>query len=91
MNEIETLCEPMSVTELAALMDHIIKEHHPYGFPGKQIKYIDPIVDARDGKCFAIKLRGWGRERVFSTAGAERNAEGSLYQIVHTWLLSPEW
>lgn len=82
---------PMTMTELGELIKHIQAEHSPMDFkPGRRIvKYLHPAIDNRDGKCFAIKLRGYGWEETFHTQNECRDLPESLDQRVRAFLIDP--
>jgi hypothetical protein len=82
----------MTFDEFRALLDHIMDEHHPYDFlKGKRkvVKYVDPHVDMRDGKVFAVTFRGWGWEQLFHTQNECRDLPESLFDRCMAFLDEP--
>jgi len=79
---------PMTLVELGELIRHINAYHSPANSPrGRRVvKYIDPHIDNRDGKCFSIGLRGYGWEQLFHTQNECRDLPESLQQRVLAFL-----
>lgn len=80
----------MTMTELGDLLKHISSDHSPFDpRKGKTVKYVDPHIDMRDFKCFAITLRGFSYEEIFHTQNECSDLPESLYDRVMTWLDTP--
>jgi hypothetical protein len=78
----------MTMQELGDLIKHILTNHGPMTERRgvRWVKYIDPHIDCRDGRCFAIKLRGYGWEQTFHTQNECRDLPESLDQRVRAFL-----
>lgn len=81
------MSKPMSMTELADLLKHI-QDHHSFcqNDHGKHVKYVDPKIDTRDWKCFAITFRGAGTDETFHTQNECRHIPESLYERCMNYL-----
>lgn len=78
------MSQAMSLKELGNLLHLIESNYAPFtknGFTGC-VKYIDPHIDMRNSKCFALTLRGYGWEKVFHTQNECRELPDSLYDRV---------
>jgi len=75
------MSNPMSFAEFQTLLDHIMKEHHPYRRHKdcKGVKYVEPHIDMRDGKVFALTFRGFGWEKTLHTQNECRDLPDSLF------------
>lgn len=82
------MSRPMDFAEFQKLLDHIMKDHHPYhpkkGCKG--VKYVDPHIDIRDGKVFALTFRGFGWEKTLYTQNECRDLPESLFDRCMTLL-----
>lgn len=77
----------MTMTELGDLLRHIHAEHSPFARAGgRAVKYVDPHIDMRDFKCFAITFRGWGSDATFHTQNECRDLPDSLFDRCMAWL-----
>lgn len=78
----------MSFQQAVDLLRLIRDEHSPFNAkPGMRVvKYVDPHFDMRTCHCFAIKLRGYGWERMFHTQNECRDLPDSLYDRVVAFL-----
>lgn len=67
--------------------DLIMKEiwkNHRFARGGRNIKYIDPHWDMRDGKCFAVQFRGlFGDGKIVFD---EKQSERSMFDRIMDWL-----
>jgi hypothetical protein len=72
---------PMDFSEFRTLLNHIMMEHHPYRLHKgrKGVKYVDPHIDMRDGKVFALTFRGFGWEKTLHTQNECRDLPESLF------------
>lgn len=79
---------PMSMQQLGELIKHIREHHSPdtCGVNGKVVKYFHPNIDMRDGKCFSVRLRGYGWEELIHTQNECRGLPESLDQRVRAFL-----
>lgn len=64
------MSKAMTFDELREVLDFINENNNPIngakeGF--RTIKYVDPVIDMRDQRCFCIKFRGYGDSTVFTT------------------------
>jgi hypothetical protein len=82
------MSEAMNMTQLGEVIKHARQHNCPFdaarGLP--IIKYIDPHIDNRDGKCFSITFRGFGTEQQFYTVNEQRENPKSLYDRCLTYL-----
>jgi len=78
----------MTLTDLANLLNYVHMWHSPFaaGSGRKSIKYVDPHIDMRDGKCFSITFRTYGGEFNFNTTNENRNNPKSLLKRCTDWL-----
>jgi hypothetical protein len=84
----------MNMTELTALYEEIMRHHSPMCGASasnvKVVKYIDPHIDMRDGKVFAISFRMFGgTDHTMHTQNECRDLPDSLFQRCLTWLKTP--
>ena len=85
------MSNPMTMTELGDLLKHISTEHSPFSpRKGRTVKYVDPHIDMRDFKCFAVTLRGFSYEQVFHTQNECANLSQSLQERIMEWLDTKE-
>lgn len=72
----------MTMQELGDIIKLTKKEHCPFTANRckKIVKYIDPVIDNRDGTCFVIKFRGYGWEETLYTQNDQINNPKSLYE-----------
>lgn len=75
------MSRPMSFSEFQTLLDHIMECHGPYDKPkvGRGVKYVDPHMDMRNGKVFAITFRGFGWDQTLHTQNECRDLPDSLF------------
>lgn len=73
----------ITLDEFRELLRHINEGHSFKKGKGKKIKYIEPIIDMRTGKIFAIKFRGW-HDKEFAIVNENRNK--NLLELVKEWL-----
>ena len=86
------MSSPMSFKDLEVLLQHVYDNHSPYNNSqkGKVIKYIDPHVDMRDGKVFAISFRTFGAgEHCIHTQNECHELGESLFERCISWLKEP--
>lgn len=81
------MSDSMTLQELGALVKHIRLTNCPidYSRGVPCIKYIDPHIDNRDGKCFSIEFRGFGTSVVFHTMNEQRSNPISLFNRCLTY------
>lgn len=82
------MSKPMTLEELAALLNHIKQEHSFCQAKEGQrhVKYIDPHVDTRTWTCFAISFRTIGDGVTFHTQNECRDLPESLFDRCMNWL-----
>ena len=80
----------MSLIDLANLLNYIHMYHSPFaaGSGRRVVKYVDPHIDMRTGKCFSITFRTYGEEWHFYTTNEERDNPKSLFERCMLWLNS---
>jgi hypothetical protein len=80
----------MSLIDLANLLNYIHMYHSPFaaGSGRRVVKYVDPHIDMRTGKCFSITFRTYGEEWHFYTTNEERDNPKSLFERCMDWLNS---
>ena len=80
----------MNFEELQTLLQHIYISHSPTGnfMRGHRVvKYVEPVIDMRDGKCFAIKFQMFGDgDTTLYTQNEQRNNPESLFDRCMSWL-----
>jgi hypothetical protein len=77
---------PMTLQELGDLIKFVHKNNCPFGAARMVpiIKYIDPHIDNRDGKCFSITFRGFGTDHNFSITNEHiSNPKSLLERCMH--------
>ena len=82
------MSKPMTMNELAKLMDHI-KGCHSFcqaAAGQRHVKYIDPHIDTRDWVCFSVTFRGLGADVTLHTQNECRDLPESLYTRCMNWL-----
>ncbi len=79
---------PMTMQQLGDLIKHI-RDHHSIDTTnrkGKLVKYVHPNIDMRDGKCFSVRLRGYGWDELLHTQNECRDLPESLDQRIRAFL-----
>jgi hypothetical protein len=86
------MSEAMTMTQLGEVIKHAKAHNCPFdanrGVP--IVKYIDPHIDNRDGKCFSILFRGFGAEHHFYIMNEHIDNPKSLYDRCITYLSTGE-
>jgi len=86
------MSRPMTLAELSDLLTFVAENHCPFKHKGgKCIKYVDPHIDMRDGKCFSVQFRGFGSEYVLHSCNEFRDAPETLYERCVSFLADPNW
>lgn len=71
----------MTLAEFSLLYKYIKDYHGPLATAGRRVKYMYPSIDMRDGKVFAIKIRGFNFEdTTLHTQNEWSDCQKSLYQ-----------
>ena len=86
------MSEAMTLTQLGDVIKHARQHNSPFS-PRSScpvVKYIDPHIDNRDGRCFSIVFRGYGTEQAFYVTNEHRDNPKSLYDRCMTYLQSGE-
>lgn len=77
----------MTMQELGDIIKHAYVNNSPLNSKiGPTVKYIDPCIDNRDGRCFAVTFRGFGDGVQFHTVNEQRSNSKSLFQRCMTYL-----
>lgn len=87
----------MTNEEFVQLLCHIKQEHSPFSMRLRlnepvpfSVKYVDPVFDMRDGRCFSIKFRGLGRTLQLHTCNEQRDYPDSLFDRCMAALDNPD-
>lgn len=80
----------MTINDLAILLNHVKMYNSPFtaGFHRRVVKYVDPCIDMRDGKCFSITFRGYGTEFNLNTTNENSTNPKNLFTRCMEWLES---
>lgn len=72
----------MTLAEYALLHKYIMQYHNPFSTgEGKRVRYMHPSIDMRDGRVFAVTIRGFGFEdKVLHTQNEWSNCDKTLYE-----------
>lgn len=86
------MSDAMTMTQLGQLLKHALENNSPFtaGREKKVVKYVDPHIDLRDGRCFSITFRGFGTEQSFYVMNEQRENPKSLYDRCMTYLETGE-
>lgn len=79
----------MTFDELREVLEFINQNNSPvYGSKKNcpTVKYVDPVLDMRDQRCFCIKFRGYGDSTVFTTINQWGDHPLSLKERVMLYL-----
>lgn len=88
-SQVETIQnKSMNLVTLANLLDFIQMYHSPLAARSgkKVVKYVDPHIDMRDGRCFSITFRTYGTEVNFNTTNENRDNPKTLFARCMEWL-----
>lgn len=88
----------MTTSDLNTLLQYIHRNNSPFSpgrmYNGKQgpvIKYVDPVIDMRDGRVFSVRLRGFGgRDVNFYTGNEHIDNPLSLEERIYHYLATGE-
>ena len=62
----------MSMQQLVDVLKFALQNNSPMLCkPNRKVKYVDPVIDLRDGRCFSVKFRTYGGTFVFNSQTAD--------------------
>lgn len=76
------MSESMTMTQLGDVIRVAREKNNPFThiMEPPVVKYIDPHIDNRDGRCFSITFRGFGTDNTFYVVNEQRENPKSLYE-----------
>ena len=73
--------EPMTMQELGDVIKYALRHNNPFtaGNGNRRVKYIDPVIDLRDGKCFSVVFRTYSGDFRFNSSTGDLYDECMMF------------